>query len=88
VQICINPNLSVPAPSYKPSDATKQLSRRTTSADVYRESRVQGDLFQAFNEFGLDIASIDEALTASSEPYDLCPSDQRMNSSQWDLAIK
>ena len=50
---------------------------------------MQGDLFQEFHEFGLDIVSIDEALMASSGHYDICPSDQRlMNSAQWDLAVK
>ena len=80
MQIFTNPSLSVKsAPTYiLPAAAKRHSLKPLAASNTLKIDRVQDDMFRAFDEFGLDIADMDDGLAFSSLPYDICPTNQRM----------
>jgi hypothetical protein len=52
-----------------------------------QQSRVQGDLFEQFDEFGLEVLQEEAAAWSLESPFDLCPPKMQLSGNERALSL-
>ena len=95
-QICINPNMSfsrslapvfVAPPTVGESTSARGPSPSSSSKKLPRQQLKDSELFQMFDEFGLDVMYEDSSAVPADGPYDICPPEYRAVTAPRKLAL-